>query len=75
MYHGEEVAFLQGTEEAGKRDKGTPVIHTANEVLANSRTILVIVCGGSGVTMSQLETWRGELPNPAFERPGDNAGR
>ena len=34
------------------------------EILMNKRDILVIVCGGAGVTMAQLEEWNRLLDNP-----------
>jgi len=51
------------------------VVYNQIEILAKYGNILVIVCGGAGVTLSQLKTWHRELPNQAFERTGDNAGR
>ena len=51
------------------------VVYNRNEALATSGRILVIVCGGAGVTMAQLETWYRELSNQASERTSDSAGR
>jgi L-serine/L-threonine ammonia-lyase len=51
------------------------VVYNQIEILAKYGNILVVVCGGAGVTLSQLKTWHRELPNQAFERTGDNAGR
>ena len=40
------------------------VVYNQIEVLANCTNILVIVCGGTGVTMSQLRSWHDKLPKP-----------
>ena len=42
------------------------VVYNQIEILASCRNILIIVCGGTGVTLSQLEAWRDELPKQAF---------
>ena len=51
------------------------VVYNHIEILAKYENILVIVCGGAGVTLSQLKTWHHDLPNQATERTDDNAGR
>ena len=51
------------------------VVYNRIELLANRRNVLVVVCGGTGITMSQLEAWQAELPNQASKRIGAAAGR
>jgi L-serine/L-threonine ammonia-lyase len=38
------------------------VVYKPIEILAKYGNILVIVCGGTGVTLSQLKSWHDELP-------------
>lgn len=51
------------------------LVYGRHDLLADARDVLVIVCGGVGVTLEQLEAWHRELPNQAFEGNGDAAGR
>ena len=46
------------------------VVYNRNEALGTGGRILVIVCGGTTVNMTQLEAWDRELPQ-AFDPAAD----
>ena len=55
-------------QKALKREDNGITIYNPVEFLMDKECILIIVCGGAGVTISQIEAWKQKLDNFSLQR-------